>query len=125
VAEELIFGDVSSGAANDLERASEIARSMITRLGMSKKLGPLTYGRHHQLQFLGGEDHEERNYSEETARIIDEECRKLVEEGHARARNILTENRAALDALAATLEEKEVLDGEVVKEIIAKHPAGK
>ena len=125
VAEELIFGDVSSGAANDLERASEIARSMITRLGMSKKLGPLTYGRHHQLQFLGGEDHEERNYSEETARIIDEECRKLVEEGHARARNILTENRAALDALAATLEGKEVLDGEVVKEIIAKHPAGK
>ena len=125
VAEELIFGDVSSGASNDLERASEIARSMITRLGMSKKLGPLTYGKHHQLQFLGGEDHEERNYSEETARIIDEECRELVEEGHARARNILTENRAALDALAATLEEKEVLDGEVVKEIIEKHSSAK
>ncbi|BCO10559.1 ATP-dependent zinc metalloprotease FtsH [Desulfolithobacter dissulfuricans] len=125
VAEELIFGDVSSGASNDLERASEIARSMITRLGMSKKLGPLTYGKHHQLQFLGGEDHEERNYSEETARIIDEECRELVEEGHARARNILTENRAALDALASTLEEKEVLDGEVVKEIIEKHSSDK
>ncbi|WP_457572759.1 ATP-dependent zinc metalloprotease FtsH [Desulfolithobacter sp.] len=121
VAEELILGDISSGASNDLERASEIARSMITRLGMSKKLGPLTYGKHHQLQFLGGEDHEERNYSEETARIIDEECRELVEEGHARARNILTENRAALDALAAALEEKEVLDGEVVKDIIQKH----
>lgn len=125
VAEELIFGDISSGAANDLERASEIARSMITRLGMSKKLGPLTYGKHHQLQFLGGEDHEERNYSEETARIIDEECRELVEEGHARARDILTGNRAALDALAAALAEKEVLDGEVVKEIINRHTGGK
>ncbi len=124
VAEELIFGDVSSGASNDLERASEIARSMVTRLGMSKKLGPLTYGKHHQLQFLGGDDHEERNYSEETARIIDEECRELVEEGHARARGILTDNRAALDALASTLEEKEVLDGEVVKEIIEKHANG-
>jgi len=123
VAEEIIFGDISSGASNDLERASEIARSMITRLGMSKKLGPLTYGRHQDLQFLGIQGQEERNYSEETARMIDEEARQIVEEQHRRATDIINEKRKILDALATLLEEKEVISGEEVEELIKKTAA--
>jgi len=119
-AEEIIFGDISSGASNDLERASEIARSMITRLGMSKKLGPLTYGKHQELQFLGIQGQEERNYSEETARLIDEEARQIVEEQHRRARDIINEQQKILDALAKLLEEKEVISGEEVEELIKK-----
>ncbi len=117
VAEEIIYGDVSSGASNDLERATEIAHSMVTRLGMSDKLGPLTFGKHQQLMYLGVEQ-EERNYSEETARQIDEEVRSLVEEGHRRAQEILTSRRKALDALSARLREKEVMDGEEVLQVI-------
>jgi cell division protease FtsH len=118
VAEEIVFGDISSGAANDLERASEIARSMVTRLGMSRKLGPLTYGRHQELQFLPGQEHIERNFSEETARLIDEEIREIVETEYRRTTAILTEKRELLDKLAARLEEKEVIDGEEVKELL-------
>ncbi len=120
VAEEQVFGDISSGAANDLERASEIARSMVTQLGMSKKLGPITYGKKQQLQFLGVEGQEERNYSDETALIIDEEVRKLIEEGFQRATNIIKEQRSTLDKLASRLEEKEVISGEEVEEITGK-----
>ena len=118
VAEEIIFGDVSSGAANDLERASEIARSMVTRMGMSEKLGPLTYGKHQDLQYLGIQGQEERNYSEATAQIIDEETRQLVEEGHGRAREILIRERKALDRLAVLLEKKEVISGAEVQEVM-------
>ena len=118
VAEEIVYGDVSSGASNDLERASEIARTMVTRLGMSEKLGPLTYGKHQALAFLGVEGAEEKNYSEETARLIDAEARALVEEGHRRAREIIAGRRPALDALAAALQEKEVLSGEEVRAIV-------
>lgn len=118
VAEEIVFNNISSGASNDLERASEIARSMITRLGMSRKLGPLTYGKHQDLQYLGVQGQEERNFSEATARIIDEEVLEIVEEQHKRATAILTEKREILNRLSARLEEKEVLSGEEVKEII-------
>ncbi len=123
VAEEIVYGDVSSGASNDLERASEIARSMVTRLGMSKKLGPLTYGKHHELQFLPGQDQVERNFSEETARMIDDEVREIVENEYRRATAILTEKRPILDRLAATLEEREVIDGEIVKNLLEEKPA--
>ncbi len=117
-AEEIIFGDVSSGAQNDLERATEIAHNMVCRLGMSDKLGPLTYGKEKRLMFLGVSGQEERNFSEETARLIDKEIKKLVDEGHGRAREILTAKRKSLDALAAALEKKEVLDGAEVDAII-------
>ena len=120
VAEEIVFGDISSGASNDLERASEIARSMITRLGMSKKLGPITYGNRQELQYLGIQGPEERNFSEATARMIDEETRQIVEEQHQQAVAILTGKRKVLDALAARLEEKEVISGEEVKEVMAQ-----
>jgi cell division protease FtsH len=118
VAEEVACGDISSGAQNDLERASEIARQMVCHLGMSKKLGPLTYGKTQQSMFLGVEGPEEKNYSEETSRLIDAEVRTLVEEGHLRATRILTDKRPVLDALAQRLEQEEVISGEQVDEII-------
>ncbi|QXP90271.1 ATP-dependent zinc metalloprotease FtsH [Methylococcus capsulatus] len=117
-AEELVFGESSSGAQNDLEKASEIARTMVCSLGMSKVLGPLTYGRRQQLAYLSVEGAEERNFSEETARLIDNEVRKLIEEGLQRVREILTHHRVTLDKLAALLREKEVVSGEDVKAVI-------
>jgi cell division protease FtsH len=117
-AEEIVFGDVSSGAQNDLEKASEIARAMICQLGMSKKLGPLTYGKRQRLAYLNIEGTEERNFSEDTARLIDGEVKELVEEGQSRAREILTQKRLTLDALARLLQEKEVVSGEEIKEVI-------
>ncbi|MDD5462401.1 MAG: ATP-dependent zinc metalloprotease FtsH [Methylococcales bacterium] len=111
-AEEIALGSVSSGAQNDLEKASEIVRKMICSLGMSKKLGPLTYGKRQQLQFLDTEGSEYRNYSDETARVIDAEIMALVEEGETRAHDIITANRAALEKLAALLQEKEVINRE-------------
>ena len=122
VAEETVLGSISSGASNDLERATEIARNMVTRLGMSDQLGPLTWGRVHELQYLSGVEQEERNYSEETARLIDEEVKQLVEQGHRRAREILSGRRERLDRLAAELEKKEVLSGEEVKAILDQAP---
>jgi cell division protease FtsH len=121
VSEEIEFGDVSSGAQNDLERAAQIARAMVTRLGMSKKLGPLTYGRRNTLQYLGIEEHEERNYSEATAQLIDEEVKGLVEEGHQRALDILSGLRPVLNDLAAILEKKEVLSGDDVQQLMKAH----
>jgi cell division protease FtsH len=118
VAEEIVFGDISSGAQNDLERASEIARAMVTRLGMSESLGPLTYGKQQRLIYLGVESSEERNYSEETARLIDGEVRGLVEEGHLRAQQILSRRRVDLDAIAKLLQEKEVITGEELNQLL-------
>ncbi|WP_317704433.1 ATP-dependent zinc metalloprotease FtsH [Methylomarinovum caldicuralii] len=120
-AEEIIYGNASSGAQNDLEKATEIARNMICYLGMSRKLGPATWGQRQQLAFLEGNVQEVRNYSEETARLIDAEVKEFIDEAHRRARTILEERRAALDALAERLREKEVLGGEEVKKIIEEH----
>jgi len=118
VSEEVVLGDASTGAQNDLDRATEIARQMVCHLGMSKKLGPLTFGKVQQSPFLGIEGPEEKNYSEETARLIDSEVRALVEEGYRRAHQILEDRRPVLDALARALDEKEVLSGEQVDEIM-------
>ncbi len=112
MAEEIALGSISTGAQNDLEKASDIARSMVCILGMSKKLGPLTYGKRQQLQFLETDVSEYRNYSDETARIIDTEVMALVQEGETRAREIITTNRAALEKLAVLLQEKEVINRE-------------
>ncbi len=113
-----MFGHVSSGAQNDLERASEIARAMICQLGMSKKLGPLSYGKRQSLAYLGVEGTEERNFSEDTARVIDAEVKELVEEGQTRATDILSKHRPALDTVAKMLQEKEVISGEDIKQIM-------
>ena len=112
MAEEIALGSISTGAQNDLEKASDIARSMVCSLGMSKKLGPLTYGKRQQLQFLETEMSEYRNYSDETARIIDTEIMALIQEGETRAREIITTNRSALEKLANLLQEKEVINRE-------------
>jgi cell division protease FtsH len=119
-AEEIVFGDVSTGAQNDLERASEIARNMVCAYGMSEKMGPLTFGKKQVSPFLGTEYGEERNYSEDTAREIDSEVKGVVINLYAKVKKILQDNRSLLDNLAARLEEKEVLSGEEVERIIGK-----
>ncbi len=117
-AESLVFGDVSSGAQNDLERASEIARAMICQLGMSKSLGPVTYGKRQRLAYLGVEGMEERNFSDDTARVIDEEVKDIVEEGQRRAAEILNAARPVLNRIAELLQAKEVVSGDEIKHII-------
>jgi cell division protease FtsH len=119
VAEEIAFGDVSSGAINDLERASEIARDMVMRFGMSDELGPLAYGRRQQSLYLGGQYVEEKNYSEETARHIDRAVRCLVDDAYQRVRAMLDKRRSTLDRLAEALQAKEVISGEQVKSIVS------
>jgi cell division protease FtsH len=121
VAEEIVFGDISTGAQNDLERSSELARSMVCTYGMSEKLGAITFGKKNKSLFLGTEYGEEKNYSEDTARQIDVEVKTVIETSYKRVTAILKENRSILDDLAARLEEKEVLSGNEVQEIIKKH----
>ncbi len=118
IAEEFTFGTISTGAQNDLEKASEIARNMVCSLGMSKKLGPLTYGKRQQLQFLETETPEIRNYSDETARLIDTEVMALIEEAETRARGVITANREVLDKLANLLQEKEVVNREEITDLL-------
>ena len=111
-AEEIVFSDITSGAANDLERVTRLARNMVTRLGMSADLGPLTYGQKEELIFLGREISEQRDYSETVAERIDTAVRSLVDESYARARRILNQYRAQLDNIARRLIEVETLDSE-------------
>jgi cell division protease FtsH len=109
-AEELVFNELTTGASNDLEKATEIARSMVTRWGMSDKLGPLVYGKKEELVFLGKELGEQRDYSESVAQEIDVEVRRLVAEAHETARQTLEQNREKLDRVANTLMDIETLD---------------
>jgi cell division protease FtsH len=109
-AEEIVFGEPTTGAHNDIEKATEIARAMVTEYGMSELLGPLQLGQKHGEVFLGREIGHQPNYSDEVAGRIDAEIRLLVDHGHDEARAILTYHRKTLDALAAALVEKETLD---------------
>ena len=118
IAEEVALGSVSTGAQNDLEKASDIARAMVCQLGMSKKLGALTYGKRQQMQFLETEVSEYRNFSDETARLIDTEIMALVQEAETRARNIITGNQAILEKLAEILQEKEVVNRDEIASFI-------
>ena len=122
-AEELVFNDVTTGAANDLERATKLARKMVTEYGMSERLGPLTFGRKEELVFLGREIGEQRNYSEEVARAIDEEIRRLISEAHEKAKSILTQHKDTLVRLAKKLMEVETLEGEGLEAIFSGVPA--
>jgi len=110
VAEEEVFGDITTGASNDLERVTKLARAMVTQYGMSDVLGPQTFGEKEELIFLGREIGEQRNYSEEIAEEIDREVRKLVHEAYQRARTIIRESRAKLDELARRLIDHETVD---------------
>ena len=109
VAEEIVFNDITSGASNDIERVTKLARTMITRLGMSSDLGPMVYGQKEEMIFLGREISEQRDYSEAVAEKIDKEVRELVESAYIRARQILNQYRDRLDAVAKKLLEVETL----------------
>jgi cell division protease FtsH len=111
-AEELVFDDITSGASNDIERVTRLARTMVTRLGMSDALGPMVYGQKEELIFLGREISEQRDYSEAVAEQIDREVRRLVNEAYVKAREILTIHRDKLDAVAERLLEVETISKE-------------
>jgi cell division protease FtsH len=112
VAEEIVFDDITSGAANDLERVTELARAMVTRLGMSKQLGPMVYGKKEEMIFLGREISEQRDYSEAVAVKIDDEVRDIVNNAYEQARTILLKYRGNLDEIANRLLEVETLTRE-------------
>ena len=111
-AEEIVFNDITSGASSDLERVTKVARTMVTRLGMSQELGQLVYGQKEELIFLGREISEQRDYSETVAERIDTAVRRLVDEAYARTKQVLIEYRVQLDRIARKLIEVETIDGE-------------
>jgi len=119
-AEKVVFDQVSTGAADDLRRITEIAQNMVCKWGMSEKLGPLTFGRREEQIFLGREIAQHRDYSDDTARLIDEEVRSIVEKAEKTAYDILTRHRHELDIVAKALLEKEVLDGHQIDVLIGR-----
>jgi cell division protease FtsH len=123
IAEELIFGEeeVTTGASNDLQQVARVARQMITRFGMSDRLGPVALGRQQGNMFLGRDIMSERDFSEETAAAIDEEVRKLVDIAYTRAKEVLVGNRHILDQLAQMLVDKETVDAEELQEILSNN----
>jgi cell division protease FtsH len=123
LAEEIIFGEeeVTTGASNDLQQVARVAKQMITRFGMSDRLGPVTLGRQQGNMFLGRDIMSERDFSEETAAAIDEEVRKLVDTAYIRAKEVLVNNRKVLDEIAQMLIEKETVDAEELQEILGNN----
>ena len=117
VAEALILNDISTGASNDIERASKIARNMVTKYGMSERLGSIMFGSGQEEVFLGRDFAQSRNYSEETAGLIDEEVKKIIDKAYMTARQILTANADKLHIVAQILLEKEKIDGEEFNQI--------
>jgi cell division protease FtsH len=122
VAEELVLHDMTTGAGNDLERATELARRMVCNWGMSEKLGPLTYGKKEEMIFLGREIAQHRDYSEDTAVKIDDEVTSIVMENYARVKQLLTDNISTLHRLAEMLLERESLDTDDIDKIVNGEP---
>ncbi|MEI2688408.1 MAG: ATP-dependent zinc metalloprotease FtsH [Anaerolineae bacterium] len=118
VAEEVVFGQVTTGASNDLEQVTRIARRMVTALGMSDRMGPLTYGHKEEMMFLGREIAEQRNYSEDVAEAIDREVQRIVNEGYERTRHVITTYRSLLNKIAEQLLEVETLDQTAFKRLV-------
>jgi cell division protease FtsH len=112
VSEQIVFGDTTTGSSNDIEKATSLARAMVTQYGMSDKLGPLQFGRKEEMIFLGREISEQRNYSDEVAAKIDAEVREIIDRAYDRAREALSAHRAILDKLADLLIEKETIEAE-------------
>jgi cell division protease FtsH len=125
VSEELMFQDVTTGASNDLERVTKLSRQMVTRYGMSTKLGAMTFGKKEELVFLGREISEQRDYSEEMAQQIDIEVRKFIDDAYKRAQQTLTENRDKLVAVATRLIEIETLDSDEFETIMGSVKASR
>ena len=123
LAEEIIFGEeeVTTGASNDLQQVARVAKQMITRFGMSDRLGPVALGRQQGNMFLGRDIMSERDFSEETAAAIDEEVRKLVDTAYLRAKEVLLDNRKVLDEIAQMLIEKETVDAEELQQILGNN----
>ena len=121
IAEEIIFGDeeVTTGASNDLQQVARVARQMVTRFGMSDRLGPVALGRQNGNMFLGRDIMSERDFSEETAAAIDDEVRNLVDQAYRRAKEVLVGNRHVLDKLAEILVDKETVDSDELQELLA------
>ncbi|HPM43275.1 MAG TPA: AAA family ATPase, partial [Candidatus Omnitrophota bacterium] len=116
--EDLIFNELSTGAQNDLEVATALARKMVTRFGMSEKLGHLTFGHREEQIFLGRDIIEERNYSDQTALVIDQEVRKIIEDSYKRAKDELTKHKDKLKALADKLLEREVMEVAEIRSLL-------
>jgi cell division protease FtsH len=123
LAEEIIFGEeeVTTGASNDLQQVTRVARQMVTRFGMSDRLGPVALGRQNGNVFLGREIASDRDFSDETAAAIDEEVRNLVDQAYRRAKDVLVNNRHILDRLAEMLVEKETVDADELQELLANN----
>ena len=123
IAEEIIFGEeeVTTGASNDLQQVARVARQMVMRFGMSEKLGPVALGRQQGNMFLGRDIASERDFSEETAAIIDDEVSQLVAEAYRRAKDVLVVNRLVLDKIAAMLVDKETVDSEELQDLLASN----
>jgi cell division protease FtsH len=124
VAEELVFGEATTGPQDDLDRATRLARQMVTQWGMSEKLGPRTFGRKEEMVFLGREISEQRNYSEKVAEKIDDEVRGIVDRAYETSRKVLTENRDKLENVVKVLLEEETIEGEALQAILSAQ-AGK
>ncbi len=122
VAERLIFGDTTTGASNDIEKATQLARRMVTEFGMSDKLGPLSFGKRDEMIFLGRSMGEQRDYSDEVARTIDEEVRAIIEKAYQRATEVLTIHRDKLVALAEKLVAEETVDAEGLEALFSDLP---
>ncbi len=123
IAEEIIFGEeeVTTGASNDLQQVTGVARQMITRFGMSERLGPVALGRQNGNVFLGRDIASDRDFSDETAAAIDEEVRSLVDQAYRRAKEVLTDNRHVLDKIASMLVEKETVDSDQLQDILSSN----
>jgi cell division protease FtsH len=122
VAEEIVFGQVTSGAENDIKRVTQLARRMVTQWGMSERIGPVAMGENNEVVFLGRDLGERRNYSEEMASLIDSEVRRMVEEARGVARKVLTERRASLTQLAERLILEETVEGEELDRMLPPAP---
>ena len=121
-AEEIVFNEVTTGAANDLEKVTSTAKQMVMRFGMSEKLGPRVLGRNHDLPFLGREMSAEPDYSEEVAREIDDEIRRIIEEAHEQATVVLREHMEELHRISNILIERETIDKEQFLRLLAGDP---
>jgi cell division protease FtsH len=118
-AEEIALHHMTTGAGNDIERATDLARKMVTEWGMSDKLGPLTFGKKDEQIFLGREIAKHKDYSEKTAEEIDDEIRLIVSNAYQKAKNLLAENQDLLNAMAGALLEKETIEGSDIDAILA------
>ena len=118
IAEEIVSEDISTGAAGDIQQATQLARSMVTQWGMSVKLGMVQYGDHNEYVFLGREMIRSKDYSEKTAQEIDDEVKRIIDEGYRKAKAIIDANRDKLELIANCLLEYETLEGFQVEEIV-------